>query len=414
MVTEFRFPDIGEGITEGEIVKWHVKVGDIVKEHDIIADVETDKAVAQMPSPVSGTVLKLNFKEGETVKVGDVVVVIGGRGDVLVNEKKDAGTVMGQLPEAEEEEPSKKADLPKKQEEKPGILASPATRKLAKDLGVDIFSVSGTGPGGRITDDDVKNAKGLKVESPTEPMQKMTVVRKFDFFGYVEHVPFKGVRKATAKNMVKSLYTATHVTHMDEADITDLYFVREKERAELRKKGVHLTFLPFILKALVKALKEYPYLNATLDEERQEIILKKYYNIGIAVDIEGGLLVPVVKNVQLKTISELAKEIQELAEKARSRTLDTMDMKGGTFTVTNVGSIGGIFATPIINYPEVAILAMGKIIEKPVVIGGKIGIRKIMPLSLAFDHRVLDGAEAARFTTRLIELLQDPEGLMIE
>lgn len=404
MATEFRFPDIGEGITEGDIVKWHVKVGDVVKEHDILADVETDKAIGQIPSPVSGTVLKLTHKEGETIKVGEVLAVIGEAREAVPvestkpiskEERKDAGAVVGELPEAEEENE---------------VLVLPATRKLAKDLSVNLSVVKGTGPAGRITDDDVRSAR--KEEMPSD--QQPVIERKYDMFGYVEHVPLKGVRKATAKHMVESLYTATHVTHMDEADVTDLFFIHEKEKAELRKKNIHLTYLPFIIKAIIQAMKEYPYLNASMDEQKQEIILKKYYNIGIAVDIEGGLLVPVIKNANLKTIAELAKEIQDLAEKTRARTLDLMDMKGGTFTITNIGSIGGIFATPIINYPEVAILAVGKMMDKPVVIDGKIEIRKILPLSLAFDHRVLDGAEAARFATRLIQLLEDPEALMIE
>jgi pyruvate dehydrogenase E2 component (dihydrolipoamide acetyltransferase) len=422
MVTEFKFPDVGEGITEGEIVKWHVRVGDVVKEHDIIADVETDKAVAQIPSPVAGTILKLACKEGETIQVGAIIAVIGDKSETRAEAKKDRGTVMGELPEAEDEPlPVRHVYSPAKEEKE--ILASPAARKLAKDSGIDLSSLKGTGPSGRITEEDVKNASGKSVQSKesvqaqeeeSEHAEEPLVERKYDFFGYVEHVPFKGIRKTTAKNMVRSLYTATHVTHMDEADVTDLFFIREKEKADMRKKGIHLTFMPFVIKALVKALKEYPYLNATLDEEKNQIVLKKYYNIGVAVDIEGGLLVPVVKNAQLKSIADLAREIQDLAQKARERKLDVMDMKGGTFTVTNVGSIGGIFATPVINFPEVAILALGKIMDKPMVIDGKITARKIMPMSLAFDHRVLDGAEAARFTTRLIQLLEDPDGLMIE
>jgi pyruvate dehydrogenase E2 component (dihydrolipoamide acetyltransferase) len=381
-----------------------------VKEHDVLADIETDKAVAQIPSPASGKILNICKKEGETVKVGEVIVEIG---DVAGGHY--AESVVGELPEAKEV-----TTLPKQEyaaAAKEFVLASPSTRKIAKDLGIDINSVKGSGPNGRVTDDDVKKASGSQKQdqkTEPEPDSPMQVQRKYDFFGYVEHVPFRGIRKATAKNMVRSLYTATHVTHMDEADITNLFFVREKEKVDMMKKGIHLTYIPFIMKALVKALKEYPYLNSTLDEEHDEIILKKYYSFGVAVDTEGGLLVPVTKNVQLKTVADLAKEIQDLAQKARERKLDAMDMKGGTFSITNVGSIGGIFATPVINFPEVAILALGKIMDKPVVHDGKIVIRKIMPLSLAFDHRVLDGAEAARFTSRLIELLDDPDALIID
>ncbi len=375
MATDFKFPDVGEGIAEGEIVKWHVSVGDVVKEHDVLAEIETDKAIVQIPSPVSGTILRLDHKEGDTIQVGETLAVIGEKGEASAapqqSQEEKKFSVVGELPEAEEEEETEAEESEKEDRKKSAgaqaerenqVLAMPAMRKLAVDLGVDLSSLTGSGHEGRITEDDVRNAAGKK----EQPVQA-NVVRKYDMFGYVEHVQLKGVRKATAKHMVESLYTATHVTHMDEADVTDLYFIREKEKVEMRKKGVHLTFLPFIMKAVILALKEHPYLNATLDDKSEEIILKKYYNIGVAVDIEGGLLVPVVKQADKKTIAEIAKEIQELAEKTKDRTLDIMDMKGGTFTITNIGSIGGIFATPIINYPEVAILATGKIMDKPVV-----------------------------------------------
>ncbi len=414
MATDFKFPDVGEGITEGEIVKWHVNVGDVVKEHDVIAEIETDKAIVQIPSPVAGTILKLNKKEGETIQVGETLAVIGDKNEIVEEEKKkDAGAVVGELPEAEEVLESKPKESVAALEQV-SVLASPAVRTLAKELDVDLTKLQGTGHDNRITEDDVKRAAGrpeAKIEMPTAAP---TVIRKYDMFGYVERVPLKGVRKATAKHMVQSIYTATHVTHMDEADVTDLFFIREKEKVEMRKKNIHLTFLPFIIKAVIQALKEHPYLNASLDGKTEEIVMKKYYNIGVAVDIEGGLLVPVVKEAEKKTIAELAKEIQDLADKTKSRTIDLMDMKGGTFTITNVGSIGGIFATPIINYPEVAILATGRIMDKPLAIDGKVAVRKVLPLSLSFDHRVVDGAEAARFVSRLIELLEDPERLMIE
>lgn len=424
MATEFRFPDVGEGIAEGEIVKWHVKAGDTVNEHDVLAEVETDKAIVQIPSPVAGKVLKLTHKEGETIKVGEVMAVIGEKGEAVAEKKEvkqetkqNTSSVVGELPEAEEVIPPAETAAPETEKQHQALaqekeaLATPAVRSIAKELGVDLSSVAGTGPDGRITEDDVRKVAGSREELPSAQLK---ITRKYDMFGYVERVPLKGIRKATAQHMVQSVYTATHVTHMDEADVTDLFFIREKEKAEMRKKNIHLTFLPFLIKAAIQVLKEHPYVNATLDDKAQEIILKKYYNIGVAVDVEGGLLVPVVKEADKKTIAELAKEIQDLAEKARSRTLDLMDMKGGTFTITNIGSIGGIFATPIINYPEVAILATGKIQDKAVVVDGKVAVRKVLPMSLAFDHRVIDGAEAARFVTKLIELLQDPERLMIE
>src|SRR3989338_776217 len=279
MATDFKFPDVGEGITEGEIVKWHVSVGDVVKEHDVLAEVETDKAIVQIHSPVSGTILRLDHKEGDTIQVGETLAVIGEKGEAAGkkeipeekktpgDKKKDFGAVVGELPEADDEahEPIKKQPA---QSDRKEILASPATRNLAKDLGIDLSSLQGSGAEGRVTEDDVRNASAKEKEHSDQPM----VVRKYDMFGYVEHVPLKGVRKATARHMVESLYTATHVTHMDEADVTDLYFIREKEKVELRKKGVHLTFLPFIIKAVILALKEHPYLNSTLDSNAGEII----------------------------------------------------------------------------------------------------------------------------------------------
>ena len=275
------------------------------------------------------------------------------------------------------------------------ITVLPSVRKLAKDLGVDLnkFPVSGA----RITKEDV-NAVAKTVPR---------VVKKYDLWGYVERVPFKGIRKTTAKNMVQSAYTIPHVTHMDEADITELVKIREKEKFNAGKKGINITYTPFIVKAVIAALKEHPLLNSTLDEENGEIIIKKYYNIGIAVDIEDGLIVPVVKVADQKTLLQLGKEMHDLSEKAKNRTIDLGDLKGGTFTITNIGVIGGIFATPIINYPEAAILATGKIHDKPLVVNGSIEIRKVLPLSLSFDHRIIDGAEAARFVNTLKGYLED-------
>lgn len=405
MPKEFKFPDIGEGIEEGEIVKWYIKEGDKVEEHQVVGEIETDKAVAEIPSPYAGTVLKINFKEGDTVKVGDTLFVIGEEGETL-EEKKPALTpagAVGYLEEAPEEEvqsqPIKIAEPPKEK-----VLATPAVRKLAKELGVDLTKIVPTGKYGRITEDDIRKA----VE---KPIAKVT--KKYDMWGYVDRIPLKGIRKTIAKHMVESVSHAPHVTTMDEADVTELVKIREQEKIKAEKQGIRLTYLPFIMKACLNALKEFPLLNSSLDEERDEIIIKKYYNFGFAVDIDGeGLIVPVIKGVDMKNISEIAKELQELADKARQRKLDLMDMKGGTFSLTNYGSIGGTFATPIINYPEVAILGLGRIYEKPVVIEGKIEIRKVLPLSLVFDHRVVDGAYATRFLNSLILNLQTPEKLL--
>jgi len=406
MSYEFKFPDVGEGITEGEIVKWLVNEGDSVKLDQVIAKIETDKAVVDIPSPKEGTILKINFKEGDTIKVGEVLVVIGEKGG-NASKKKYSGSVVGFLEEAKEEPKVKKT----KEIKHEGVLATPNVRKAAKELKVDLNRVNGSGPNGRITKEDVERA--YKGEVKISKASGIKVQKKYDMYGYVERIPLRGIRKVVANNMRNSVDNAAHVCHMDEADITHLFNVRKKEKEILDSKGIKLTFLPFLIKAIVSGLKEHPYLNASLEDD--EIILKKYYNIGIAVDIPEGLVVPVVKGADKKTIQQLAKEIDDLANKARQRTLDLMDMKGGTFTITNVGSIGGIFATPIINYPEVAILAPGRIYDKVSVNSrGGVTIRKVMPLSLSFDHRVLDGAEAARFVNKVKNLLENPDFLLVE
>ena len=418
---EFKFPDIGEGITEGEIVEWLVKEGDYVEEHQAVGKIETDKAVAEIPSPTRGYILKINHKAGETVKVGEVLFVVGDRKEIQtkkVEQKTKTTAIVGDLEEAPEISDERVAlkklqqTLPTRAEHE--ILAMPATRKLAKDLGIDLEKIAGTGKEGRITEEDVKNAKGIEIPETPEAVPEIKVEKKFDFYGYIEHVPLKGVRKSIAKKMTESISHAAHVTHIDEADVTQLWHIREREKKIAEMKGIHLTFLPFIVKAIVHGLKDFPFVNSSLDEENQEIILKKYYNIGIAVDTEDGLIVPVVKEADAKSILDISKEIEELAKKARERKIDLQDMKGGTFTITNIGSIRGIFATPIINYPEAAILALGRIYDKLVVEGEKVYKKKVLPLSLSFDHRIFDGAYAAKFVDSVVKHLEDPDLILIE
>ncbi len=411
---EFKFPDIGEGIEEGEIVKWRIKEGDRVEEHQVIGEVETDKAVAEIPSPYSGIVLKINFKEGETVKVGQVLFVIGEEGEKYTKSEvrgpviKPAGAV-GYLEEASDEEgatprivsPAKPAGIQ--------VLATPAVRSMAKELNVDLTQASGTGPEGRITEEDVRRAAGSEAKTQAPELK---IKRKYDMWGYIDRIPMKGIRKVIAKHMVESVKHIPHVTTMDEADVQKLVALRESEKLKAKEQGIHLTFLPFVMKACLVAMKEFPMVNSTLEEDSEEIIMKKYYNFGFAVDVDGeGLMVPVVKGVDMKSVLEIAKEMQELAEKARQRKLDLQDMRGGTFSITNYGSIGGTFATPIINYPEAAILGLGRMHDKPIAVDGKVEIRKVLPLSLVFDHRIIDGAYAARFLNVLIAQLQEPEKL---
>jgi len=416
MPKEFKFPDIGEGIQEGEIVRWYIKEGDKVEEHQVVGEVETDKAVAEIPSPYFGVVLKINFKEGETVKVGQTLFVIGEEGEkVLEPEVKapkfTAAGAVGYLEEAPEEEVKPKPAIAKPVTVEKQILATPVVRNLAKELNVDLIKIVGTGPEGRITEGDVR--KATEVKEPEVRVTAIKVTKKYDMWGYVDHVPLKGIRKSIARHMVESVKHIPHVTTMDEADVTELVSLREKEKIEAQQQGIKLTYLPFIMNACIVALKEFPLLNASLDEENEDIIVKKYYNIGFAVDVDGeGLVVPVIKYADRKSILDMAKELQDLSEKARSRKLDLNDMRGGTFSITNYGSIGGLFATPIINYPESAILGLGRIYDKPVVIEGKIEIRKVLPLSLVFDHRIADGAYATRFLNTVILNLQEPEKLM--
>jgi len=406
MAKQFKFPDVGEGITEGEIVKWRVKEGDEVEEDQTLADIETDKAVVEVPSPYSGTVLKLHFKEDDIVKVGETLVTIGEKGE----DPEKAATQ--EIPEEEETTaPSVVGDIKESKREIRDILATPKVRKLALDLKVEIKDVHGTGKDGRITEEDIKKTAAEKKKEPAgKPAVK--VRSKYDFYGSLERIPLRGVRRATAKKMAESIAHAAHVTHCDDAEVGKLVQIREKMKAEAEKKNIKLTYLPFIVKALIAALKKHPTLNATLEEDTEEIVIKQYYNIGIAVDVPDGLIVPVIKYAEQKDLFALAEEIQQLAENARARTLDLADLKGGTFSITNVGLLGGEFATPIINYPEVAILATMKIADRVRVVDGEMKIVKTLPLCLSFDHRVIDGAEAARFMNDLIQLLEDPEQIL--
>jgi pyruvate dehydrogenase E2 component (dihydrolipoamide acetyltransferase) len=406
MAKQFKFPDVGEGITEGEVVRWLVKEGDEIKADQPIAEVETDKAIVEMPSPYAGTVLKLHAREKDIVKVGQVLITVGEKGE------KPEETVPSAVPAAAAKgrgaavEPGPGRPAPSAGA---GILATPKVRKMAQELGLDLAAIPGTGPGGRITEEDVEAAP--KKAAPPSPAVK--VKTKFDFYGSVERLPLRGVRRATAKRMAESVSKAAHVTHIDQADASALDRLREKMKPEAEARGIKLTYLPFIVKALLAALKLHPMFNATLDDAEEEIIIKKYYNIGIAVDVPDGLIVPVLKGADEKSLVDIAREIQALAEAARGRTLDLADLKGGTFSITNVGMIGGEAATPIINYPEVAILATLKIAGRPRVEEGRVVVRKTLPLCLSFDHRVVDGAEAARFMNDLKKILEQ-EALLAE
>jgi len=388
MPFDFILPDLGEGITEAEIRKWLVTVGDTVQEHQPVVEVETDKAVVEVPTPRSGKVLSLAQGEGETVAVGAVLLSIGEEGEEVMP-RRGSVSVVGELPEAEDSAA-------------PGqVLATPAIRALAREKGISLEGIPGTGPRGSITREDLLSA-GLKSGATG------------DEDGEVERIPFRGLRRTIARHLLKSHQMTVCVTGMEEVDVSELGSLRVRENAGLDVRGLHLTYFPFIIKAVQHALREHPLLNASVDEEGEAIILKKYCNIGFAVDTAEGLIVPVLRNVEKKSIIELAGELQAMSERARERTLTLAEMKGSSFTISNFGQFGGSFATPIINYPDVAILGCGRIIDKPWVVKGEIAIRKILPLSLTFDHRVTDGGDATRFLSRVAGYLEDPALLFIE
>jgi pyruvate dehydrogenase E2 component (dihydrolipoamide acetyltransferase) len=396
VLREFKFPDVGEGIAEGEIVRWLVKQGDWIKEDQELVEVETDKAVLTLNSPYTGKIEKLHGNEGEIIKVGAVLTTVQDTEDVaaaLQSENKGFGTVVGSLGEEEELEIVRP------------VLATPAVRALAKQMNLDLTRVSGTGPGGRITKEDVQGL-AEKIAAPTGAGA--------DTYGSIEKIPLRGLRRTVAKRMAEASKRVAEVTIWEDADITKLEQLRAKERKRAEAQGVKLTYLPFLIKASIAALKAHPYLNSSLDEAAEEIVLKRYYNIGIAVDTSDGLIVFVVKEADQKNIVDLAREGATLAEKARHRKIDLPELRGSTFTITNYGVVGASYGTPIINYPEVAILGLGKIEDRPVVRDGQIVIRKIMPLSLAFDHRVIDGVEAGRFLGVVIQHLQDPALMLID
>lgn len=453
MAKEFKLPDIGEGIHEGEVVRWLVQEGDQISEDQPIAEVMTDKATVEITSPYTGQVKKLAAGEGATVLVGATLIVIddgsdgGGNGqassDEPSQESHDSEESMSDSAAAPAEGASRQVSpssseasvspaavspaavssavvaAPASAASGP-VLATPATRRLARELGIELRSLAGSGPRGRITREDVENASGGHSAQPaaksssaeaTSPVRRTAPPAPA---GSEVRLPLKGLRKRIAEHMANSKRTAAHFTYVDEVDVTELVGLREQAKQLGAEQGVKVTYLPFIMKALVMGLKKVPSLNAVLDEERGEIIVKHFYNFGIAVDTPDGLMVPVVKNVDQHSVLDLASEIQRLATAAREQKASLEDLRGGTFTITNAGNIGGLFATPIINHPEVAILGVHKIAERPVVRDGRIEVGQIMYLSISIDHRVVDGADGARFMNEVVRLLQSPALLFLE
>ncbi|MDS0297146.1 2-oxo acid dehydrogenase subunit E2 [Halogeometricum sp. S1BR25-6] len=539
-IKEFKLPDVGEGVAEGELVTWHVAPGDTVEEDQVVAEVETDKALVDVPSPYNGTVSELRAEEGEMVPVGNVIITFevegedgdeAASGETGTESESEAESAGGDGDAQSADEGAEETTDTAETETKSGrVFASPSVRRLARELDVDIASVSGSGPSGRVTESDVQAAaesgsgdgdadaasdgprsvsfsgksavsergdagngevasgsasadaagrektlaapatrriadeEGVNIddvpaseerdgeafvtpEAVREYAQAQREAQAADAKALSEEaeageataeaeteadataggadaaesgpaagerVPYRGVRRAIGDQMERSKYTAPHVTHHDDVDVTELVELREDLKPLAAEQGVSLTYMPFVMKAVVAALKEFPYVNAQLDEENEEIVLRDEYNLGVATATDAGLMVPVVHDADAKGLSDLARDMSEKVEKARERKISREEMQGGTFTITNIGGIGGEYATPIINYPEVAILALGAIKEKPRVVDGDVVPRKVLTLSLSVDHRVVDGAVAAQFTNKVREYLANPKLLMLE
>jgi len=479
---EFRLPDVGEGVAEGELVEWLVAEGDTVTEDQAVAEVETDKAVVDVPSPYDGTVAELHWEPGDVVPVGDVFVTFETEGDGETAESAAAD----EETRSDQDEPSEEtadAEAGAAGEGTDRVFAPPRVRRRARELGVDLGSVEGTGPSGRITEADVEAAAEGDTEPTTadteeavtaepEPqaaaettrdrtlatpatrrraeeldvdLDAVPMVEERDGEAYVstaaveeyadaqaaaqvadaatvaagedreeERVPYRGVRRTVGEQMERSKFTAPHVTHHDTVVVEELVAWRADLKDRAAAADVQLTYLPFVLKAVVAALEEFPYLNSQLDAEAEEIVLKHYYDIGVAVATDAGLMVPVLRDVDEKGILDLAAESQALADRARDRSISREEMQGSTFSITNFGAIGGEYATPILNHPEVAILGLGAIEDRPVVEDGEVVARKTLPLSLTIDHRVVDGAVAAAFVNRVKEYLADPRLLLLD
>jgi pyruvate dehydrogenase E2 component (dihydrolipoamide acetyltransferase) len=531
MPQEFKLPDVGEGVAEGELVEWLVEPGDTVSEDQAVAKVETDKALVDVPSPYNGTVKELLAEEGEMVPVGNVIMVYNVEGEDDLSDTSSSADAeaatdadAGEAEAAADAEETAGADAGETEEvETPSgrVFAPPSARKLARELGVDIAAVEGTGPSGRVTDADVRAhaesgsesepaeggepatadadagesateaasssssaqaASAQTTQSPSAPSSVEAAGREKTLAApatrkladeqgvdiddvptdetrdgeafvtpeavteYAEAMqqaqsadagamaageelgaegqretrePYKGVRKTIGDAMANSKYTAPHVTHHDEVDVTELVETRERLKQEAEERGIRLTYMPFVIKACVAALKEHPHMNVSLDEENEEIVKKHYYNIGVATATDAGLMVPVVDAADKKGLLQLSSEMNEKVQKARDRTISIGEMRGGTFTITNIGGIGGEYATPIINHPESAILALGEIKKKPRVMTDENGedsieIRHVLTLSLSLDHRIIDGADGARFTNEIKKYLENPELLLLE
>jgi pyruvate dehydrogenase E2 component (dihydrolipoamide acetyltransferase) len=427
---DFKFADIGEGIHEGKLLKLMVKEGDEVKDGDTLFMVETDKVNAEIPSPSNGKIIRIMAKEGDTIKVGDVVVKIDdGTGTDIYKEKKniepvnegeeESAGVVGELMVSSEiiegSSENEKVDINQRYTK---VLATPVARKLAKDLNIDINTIKGTGAVGRVLKEDIysvyekRDKKEAEKEKYIEGSGQIETP-EIKTAGEIERVPVSMLRKTIAKNMVLSKTIIPHAAAIEEFDVTELVKFRKEQKEIAEENGVSLTYMPFIIKALTLTLKEFPVFNASYDEKNGELIFKKYYNIGIAVDTPDGLMVPVIKNADKKGILQIAKELAELSKEARNKTISLDRLQDGTISITNFGAVGTMAGIPVIKHPEVAILGIGKITKRPVVIDDQIVIRDILMITLSIDHRAIDGGDSGRFLNKLKEYLSNPMLLIL-
>ncbi len=431
---EFKLPDLGEGMQEAEVVEWLVKAGDTLKLDQTMLKVETDKAVVEIPSPVAGRVAEIRVQDGQVAKVGDVLVVFENAtttngGSATTPQRFTSGSAAIQSASIPTPNPVSQTPATKQR-----VLAAPAVRKLAFELGIDLEKVTPSHPNGRVSIEDVRSYVEQDRASSLLPTSSPALVEEKEaeqpvsqapsaMIHKIEHSvtpvqderqPLKGLRKRIAEHMERSWRTIPHATAFDEVDGGALATLRETLKPLTEKRGVHLTYIPLLIKLLIPVLKEFPIFNASLDEESREIIYKHSYHIGVATASPEGLLVPVLRNADHLTLMEITSNLEHLIEGAKKRTLSLPELSGSTFTLNNVGSFGGSTGTPIINYPEVAILAVGRLQDKAVVQQGTVVVRSMMPLALSFDHRLIDGAMAGAFLARFKELVENPQQLMLD
>jgi pyruvate dehydrogenase E2 component (dihydrolipoamide acetyltransferase) len=424
VATEFKLPDLGEGVEAGDVVTVLVSEGDTIEQEQGVVELETDKALIEVPSGIAGTITKIHVSAGDRVPVGATLITVeesGGAAELPAEEPAETPADTTPAPQAQPESTPESAvqseapvaPAPAPVEGDP-IPAAPATRRMARELGVDLTQVSGTGSGGRILQDDVKThvrsgqSVAPSVGTPTAPP-----LPDFSKWGDIQRQPLSKIRQVIGKNMSVAWSQIPHVTQFDKADATDLEAFRQRNKAAAETHGGRLTPTVLILKAVITALKAFPQANASLDVAANELIIKNYYNLGIAVDTERGLMVPVIKDVDRKDIFQLAAELTSIGERARTNKIGLDELQGGTFTVTNLGSLGVGAFTPIVNHPEVAILGLGRSVEEAVVRNGRIEPRLMMPIAFSYDHRVVDGADGARFVRKIVDSLENPELMLL-